>query len=185
MNKFLINNLMKNTITILLSLVFVYNTVLFLAVHPFLSIYYKHLGNQRAENPSKVEKIETLVINKEDILEGKIDFMWINSHEFKYNGDMYDIIKKGENDNQLFLYCSIDAEEMNLEEGFKKRVHKNSSEGKNFPTIKYIISSLFSGLIQYEQFSNALEYECSLNFKRNDFYQSPLLNIPSPPPRLA
>ncbi len=88
---------------------------------------------EQANKPSKEEMIELLIFNKKDIQEGKINFRWIHSREFKYNGDMYDIVKKEETDRQLFFYCINDTKEKKLEEEFEKRVHKNSSEDKQRP----------------------------------------------------
>jgi Rps23 Pro-64 3,4-dihydroxylase Tpa1-like proline 4-hydroxylase len=135
--------------------------------------------------PSEEELIEVLVFNKADILEEKIDFRWIHSREFKYNGDMYDIVKKEETDEKLIVHCINDTKEKKLEEEFEKRVHQNSSEDKRLPVNKNIINSLFFEPIQNEQISNTLVYEISLDYKRTDFYQSPFLDIPSPPPRLT
>jgi len=84
--------------------------------------------------PSKEEMIELLIFNKEDILEGKNDFRWIHSREFKYKGDMYDIVKKEEDDKQLIVYCINDTKEKKLEVEFDRAVHKNSSDDKQRPT---------------------------------------------------
>ena len=85
---------------------------------------------QQADKPSKGELIEFLVFDKDDILNGKVNFRWIHSREFKYNGDMYDIVKKEETDKQLIVHCINDTKEKKLEEEFEKRVHKNSLEDK-------------------------------------------------------
>lgn len=156
-----------------------------MAVHPILSIYYKYLGMEQADKPSKEEMIELLIFNKKDIQEGIIDFKWIHSREFKYNGDMYDIVKKEATDDQLIIYCINDTKEKNLEAEFEKRVHKNSLEDKNLPANKNIVNILLSEPIQAEQISNALVCEISFNIWRTDFYQSTFLDIPSPPPRFA
>ena len=135
--------------------------------------------------PSKEEMIEVLIFNKEDIQKGKINFRWIHSREFKYNGDMYDIVKKEETEDQLIVYCINDTKEKKLEEEFEKRVHKNSLEDKNLPANKNIINILLSEPIINEQINNDLVYELSFNNWRADFYQSTFLDIPSPPPRLV
>ncbi len=140
---------------------------------------------EQANRPSKEEMIELLIFNKKDIQEGKIDFRWIHSREFKYNGDMFDIVKKEETEDQLIIYCINDTKEKKLEEEFEKRVHKNSLEDKNLPANKNIINILLSEPIQGEQISNDLVYELSFNNWSSDFYQSSFLDIPSPPPRLA
>ena len=176
---------MKKTATILVICVFVFNTIGFLAIHPFMSMYYKYLGMEQADKPSKEEMVELLIFNKEDIQKGKIDFKWIHSREFKYNGDMYDIVKKEESDKQLMVQCINDTKEKKLEEEFEKRVHKNSSEDKRLPSGKNILNILLFEPIRSEQIRNDLVYEQSFNNWRTDFYQSTFLDIPSPPPRFV
>ena len=140
---------------------------------------------QEAKMPSKEEMIERIVFSKEDILFGKIDFRWIHSREFKYNGDMYDIIEKRETENQLIVYCINDTKEKKLEEEFEKKVHKNSSENKNHHTQKNINFNLISEPAQID------EIKLSLTFKHNCYclgtalYKSFSPDIPSPPPRFV
>ena len=71
--------------------------------------------------PSEEEMIELLIFNKEDIEKGRLDFKWIHSREFKYNGDMYDIVTKEETDEQLIVHVINDTKEKKLEEEFEKR----------------------------------------------------------------
>lgn len=140
---------------------------------------------QRADMPSKEEMIELLIFNKEDILEEKNDFIWIHSREFKYKGDMYDIVKKDENEKQLIVYCINDTKEKKLEEEFEKRVHKNSSEDKQRPTTNNYNFVFISEPVQSEQIGKAPVIETVLNYWRTDSYKSLFLDIPSPPPRLS
>ena len=140
---------------------------------------------QQANKPSKEELVELLVFNKEDLLEQKIDFRWIHSREFKYNGEMYDVVKKEEDDKQVFLYCINDEKEKNLEEEFEKAVHKNSSENKQRSVSYNYFNILLSEPVQSEQIGVALVYECEFNYSRTDTYNSPYLEIPSPPPRIV
>jgi hypothetical protein len=138
---------------------------------------------EQANKLPKEEMIELLIFNKKDIQEGKIDFRWIHSREFKYNGDMYDIVKKEETDKKLFFYCINDTKEKKLEEEFGKRVHKNSLEDKQRPASNNFVS--ISEPVQSENTGNSLASECTFSFWLTEFYQSLNLDIPSPPPRLA
>jgi len=140
---------------------------------------------QQAENPSEEELIELLVFDKEDINTREIDFQWIHSSEFKFNGDMYDVVKRAENDKQLFLYCINDTKEKELEREFEKRVHKNTFEDKQRPATNSYYKILLSEPVQSEQIGTALVYECEFHYWRTDSYNSPHLEIPSPPPRLV
>jgi len=174
----------KRIATILLLTLFVYNTIGFLAIHPLLSVYYKYLGMMHADMPSEEEMIELLVFNKEDIEKGRLDFKWIHSREFKYNGDMYDIVTKEETEKQLIVHVINDTKEKKLEEEFEKRVHKNSTENKHIPSIiKY--SSSISEPVQSEQIEIILAYNSVFSYWRTDSYKSLHTDIPSPPPRLV
>jgi len=135
--------------------------------------------------PSKEELIELLVFDKEDILNQKINFRWIHSREFKYNGDMYDIVKNEENENQLILYCINDTKEKKLEEEFEKRVHQNSSENKQRPSANYQINILLSEAVQHEKLGTELMPEYIFKERLTNRYKSLHLEIPSPPPRFV
>jgi len=154
-------------------------------VHPLLSMYYKHLGMQQTENPSDEELIEILVFNKEDINARRIDFKWIHSHEFKYNGEMYDVVKKIEDNKQIFLYCINDEKEKKLEEEFEKVFNKNSSENKQRPVTYNHFNILLSEPVQSEQTGIDLVQEYEFKFWLTGSYNSPHLEIPSPPPRIV
>jgi hypothetical protein len=138
---------------------------------------------QRANLPSEEEMIERLVFNKEDISNNKINFIWIHSHEFKYNGDMYDIVEKLETDEQLIVYCINDTKEKKLEEEFEKKLHKNSREDKNRPSASNYNISLISEPAKSEQIRTDLVFECGYVCFLAGLYKSLLLDIPSPPPR--
>ena len=154
-----------------------------MAVHPILSIYYKYVGMEQANKPSKEEMIELLIFNKKDIQEKQVNFRWIHSREFKHNGDMYDIVKKEETEDQLIVYCINDTKEKKMEEEFEKRVHKNSLEDKQRPASNNFVS--ISEPVQSEKTGNSLACESTFSLWLTDFYQSLNLDIPSPPPRLA
>jgi hypothetical protein len=147
-------------------------------------MYYKYLGMMRADMPSEEEMIELLIFNKEDIENSKIDFRWIHSREFKYNGDMYDIVKKSETDKQLIVHVINDTKEKKLEEEFEKKVHKNSSENKQLPSvIKFSLS--ISEPAQSNQIIFLLDYQSTFECRQYSSYKSLYLEIPSPPPRIV
>jgi hypothetical protein len=175
---------LKRIVTILILSLFVYNTFGFLAIHPLLSKYYKYLGMMRADMPSEEEMIELLIFNKEDIEQGRIDFRWIHSREFKYNGEMYDIVAQEETDEQLIVYVINDTKEKKLEEEFEKRIHKNATENKHIPSIvKYSLS--ISEPVQANQFSFILNSRSMFYCWLKNSYKSPYLDTPSPPPRIV
>jgi len=175
----------KKTISILLAILFLYSTVGFLAVHPFLSNYYKELGIREVKEITDTDEIQILVFNKWDIQNSKIDFNWIHSDEFKYNGDMYDIVKKEENENQLILYCLNDSKETKLEKDFEcefdnNTTNKKQNSGDNNPF--KTINSEAAG----ETATNASDVKkMSYGFNYIKNYIPICTEIPSPPPKLT
>ena len=140
---------------------------------------------QRVEMPSEDELIELIVFNKEDILNKKINFKWIHSREFKYNGDMYDIVKKKETETELIIYCINDTKEKKLEEEFEKKVHRNSLEDKQRPATSNLN---FISILEPAQSENPVSATLSgytFNNWLDNFYSSLNLDIASPPPRLV
>ena len=140
---------------------------------------------QEVKKISKEEMIERLMFSKEDILFGKIDFRWIHSREFKYNGDMYDIVKKEETEKELIVFCINDTKEKKLEEEFENRIHKNSTEDKTHHIVKNLIFNFISEPAQTEEFDLSLAYKHNYYSQDAAHYKSFLPDIPSPPPRLA
>lgn len=150
-----------------------------------MSMYYKYMGMLRADMPSEEEMIELLIFNKDDIENNKIDFRWIHSREFKYNGDMYDIVKKKETDKQLIVYVINDTKEKKLEEEFEKRVHKNSTDDKQRSTTNSFNFVSISEPVRSEQIEIAITHKSVFSNLRTNSYKSLHLDIPSPPPRLV
>lgn len=140
---------------------------------------------QRVEMPSEDELIELIVFSKSDILNKKINFKWIHSREFKYNGDMYDIVEKEETETELIVYCINDTKEKKLEEEFEKKVHRNSLESKQRPISNNLNFVSISEPVQTEDLVDVFETGSTFNSWLNNFYSSLNLDIASPPPRLV
>lgn len=140
---------------------------------------------QRVEIPSEDELIELIVFSKSDILNKKINFKWIHSREFKYNGDMYDIVEKEETETELIVYCINDTKEKKLEEEFEKKVHRNSLENKQRPISNNLNFVSISEPVQTEDLVDVFETGSTFNSWLNNFYSSLNLDIASPPPRLV
>jgi hypothetical protein len=176
---------LKKFTSILILSLFIYNTLGFLAIHPILSMYYKYLGTERADKPSKEEMIELLIFNKEDIQKEKIDFRWIHSREFKYNGDMYDVVKTEEADGQLIVHCINDTKEKKLEKDFEREVEKNTSnkqqKSENNNPFKTLITEAVSELVSELAEGKKLKY--GFNYVKN--YVPVCAEIPSPPPKVS
>lgn len=123
---------------------FVYNTIGFLFIHPLLINYYKSVGLQETLNHTKRKLAELIILRKEDVFSGKINFERIHQREFRLNESMYDILKEIHNDSLIYFYCINDKKEDSLEKEFHKKVEENSdnknAQTNNNKTIKKLIS---------------------------------------------
>jgi len=140
---------LKKLVSILLAFLFVYNTIGFLVIHPFLSIYIKKLGLEQSEDVSKDKMIELIVLNKEDILLRKVNYERINEKEFLFNDEMYDIVKEVEKDSNLFLYCINDKREKSLFSELFKMIDDNIANKKQRNSSKNILKQLISEPANY------------------------------------
>ena len=140
---------------------------------------------EQTDKPSKEEMIEILIFNKEDIQKGKIDFKWIHSREFKYNGDMYDIVKKEETAEQLIVYCINDTKEKKLEEDFKREIENNTSnkqqKSENNNSFKTLLAEAVSEPVSKLDEVKKLKY----GFNYFEFYKPIYTEILSPPPEYS
>jgi hypothetical protein len=173
----------KRKTAFFLTLVFIYNTFGFLFIQPLLSIYFQHIGIQKAAEPSKEDTIELIVLKKDDIFLKKINFERIGSREFKLNNSMFDIYKEVEQDSFIYFYCISDEKEEELENEFQKRVEENATNKKQNPKDNNPYKILFSELVRYSNLNQM--NPCPSVYKCYDkqMYFQICEDIPTPPPR--
>ena len=126
-----------------------YNTIGFLVIHPFLSIYFKKLGLEQAEDKIKNDEIELIVLSKEDIVNRKVNYERIDAKEFRFNDEMYDIVKEVEKDSNLFFYCINDKREKSFFSEFFKMIDDNIANKKQRNSSKNIFKQLISEAVNY------------------------------------
>jgi hypothetical protein len=175
---------LKKIVSIAILFLFIYNTIGFLLVHTLLSPYYKYLGRQEAESTSQKEIIELLVLDKKDVNAGRIDFVWIDSGEFMYENEIYDLVKKSENNEQIFLFCINDKRELELEKEFQQRLNENCSNKKQKPENNNSLKSLTTEPNCY-LISDAMNFQ---NLKYVSYNRGIILflmgEVPTPPPKV-
>ena len=109
-------------------------------------------------------------------------FKWIeNGKEFRYQGDMFDVVKIRIKDHKKYIYCLNDIKEKQLITKYlKTQKSKKKSEKihrRNDLITKYVPSSV---ILNFNL--NTTEF---INKTWHYIYQSNIPNIPSPPPKQA
>ncbi len=151
-------------------------------MYPLLSGYFKYLGGQRVENVSEDELKETLIFRKEDILNKKIIFQWINISEFKYNDNMYDIVEKKETETYLIFHCVNDEKEKELEKNFENKLEENTKNKKQKTArilFKKIISEQICFLVPEILDFQSLKYKACIKSLYNQIRKE----VITPPPQ--
>jgi len=174
---------LKKIPAIVILFAFVMSSFGFILLQPFLISYYKYLGMKRAGFPSEEELIEYVIFNKDDIKYKRINFQWVHSKEYRYNGDMYDIVEKSEDDSLFYFYVINDTKEKELEEIFSKKVEENSSSSKQNKNENNILKILFSELLKNRKSMPDDNSELKYNFLFTNDYISAWQDVPTPPPR--
>ena len=174
---------MKKFPAIVILFAFVMSSFGFILLQPFLISYYKYLGMKRAGFPSEEELIEFAIFNKDDIKYKRINFQWIHSKEYRYNGDMYDIVEKSEDDSLFYFYVINDTKEKELEEKFNKKVEENSKDSKQNQNENNPLKNLYSELLKSRKSMPDDNSELKYRFFFTNEYISAWQDVPTPPPR--
>jgi len=168
-----------------LVILFLYNTIGFIAIHPFILTFVKQLGTHKAENPTKDELIELIVLKKEDILLKKIQYERINSKEFRLNNELYDIVREVEKDSDILLYCINDKREVELEKNFHKKMEENTANKKQRTNYRVSLVKIISEPIAYlaleKQNSTRIMYRTLIDGN----YEQVWKDVMTPPPNIS
>jgi hypothetical protein len=104
---------------------------------------------------------------------------WIEQNkEFRYQGDMYDVVKISQQNQEKYYYCIRDIKEKQLIASYNKNNHSRSESGKRIKQFKY----------QYIPQNNSpadLVYPVAFAITEIPAnYKSNITEINSPPPKM-
>ncbi len=111
-------------------------------------------------------------------------FMYVKKHEIKYLGNLYDIIKKKQIGDTIYILCISDKNEDILEKAFLEHFFADKANSSKNQPLKILLSKLqFDGLIE-----NGIILPYIQNGRKNypHVFSSLLktvLDIPAPPPK--
>ena len=163
---------------------FIYNTFCFILVPPLLSNYFKYIGTLKAENPSEEDKIELIILKKEDIRSNKNNFKRIGSKEFRLYEKYFDIVKQEDRDSLIYFYCISDEKENALEKDLQDRIDENSLNKKQKPSNNNQVNSVYSEPVCYLILNQSNSPGSIYRSNKSVHYLQICEDIPTPPPRL-
>ncbi len=166
-------------------MMFLSNTIGLIIIFNQIKNYHKRNIKFLISKNSFEQVIEQLSFSKEALNKGEYNLKFIDDHEFKYNGKMYDIISKFETEDSVFYRCINDSKEEELEKAFVEFVVNNNHRQDLPLPIKQILNFLNIELFTLTGKSDLFFTE--FTFYKIDRADKILINykdILTPPPRI-
>ncbi len=168
--------MLRKFISIILILLFLFYSAGICLVFHFI----RYTVREEIEEEIKrgLEESDLSVITIYDTDREGID--WIRpGKEFRYKGEMYDVVKTRTTDHKKYLYCINDTREKQLVDDFKnhfKRRKKTEGKVKRLFTKIYFCQKTSFGC---QIFSSDIFFNSMV-----DFYEPINIKVPLPPPKL-
>lgn len=172
---------MKKYFTSLILLIFIFNIFGYYVPYYVIRSLIRAEMNEKAENFKDADIFEKITFDISDVSN---QIVWTRrGKEFRYNNEMYDVVKAEIKKNTVTYYCIHDKDEKELTQVFDTLVRNNSSTNK-----KSDINSL-KELSKYNYHTNNLlilnQNACLQNLFIKDLYISIHRDINLPPPKLV
>lgn len=112
-------------------------------------------------------------------------FEWHEEHEFRYRGQMYDVIKKERRGNQIWYYCHWDKAETKLLDNLAHYVDNYLQQKPQQQKTKTLLTSFLDKIFLAAGDTAFSPHPTPFNFVplQDETAQSLFVEVKSPPPR--
>ncbi len=151
----------------------------------YLIFFFAQLHQIKAEAIQKIqqgltsEELVSIEINKQNAAQ----INWVEKHEFRFSGKMYDVVYSEETSDSTTYYCFDDSKESDLYAALNRVIKRLKNHRKN-STVKII--KVFNHFNKYQ--IDGLSYTYQLS-EVTDFYKMIYKSLPAtvsvPPPKCA
>lgn len=173
---------MKRTIAIVFLVLYAYNIAGYLAVFKAMQYHVrKEIKRQIKEAvPQKDLVLITIAEGEESALH------WIKDHEFRYLGNLFDVVRHRTQNDTTYYYCVNDTHEEllfeNLDAHVRAQMNADGAAQKTADVFKSITKDYF---LQSLTFSFYPPAGIVLIATPDLFFASFTSDVPTPPPRIA
>jgi len=180
-------NLFRKHIALFLIVLVILHSGFQLLIFKVFEAKYKHEIKEMIEAGID-EKDLTLLIFGKDIRHKTVPgFEWKKKNEFRYRGEMYDIVKRKHTADSIYFYCIHDKKESKLFASLEKYIiaflEKNPAKEKEINIITSQLSKLYPAPVAAGDFvfnpSGRIEFGTLIQNKFFDISFAPL----TPPPQ--
>ena len=181
-NKSNYNIVLKRLISILLAMTLIFNSAGYILVFYQLKKYFKKEAFSKLENYIDPKDLTTIVISKHQYDNEDENFYFVEPHEIKYFGKMYDIARTDFTEDSVVIHALNDENEDNLHELFAFFFTRNLND-------KYShTASIINKIINDAGLPTIITFNAF--WRENVFFIFVLLNdltgykdLPDPPPK--
>ncbi len=176
---------LKKIVSFTAVILLLFNTGGYIIIYQQLIILNRYNIQSEIENDEINEELMQLSFKKSDMENGNIDFNWKHKREFRYNGEMYDVVEKTETQDSISFYCYRDIKEKKYEENFDKHYENENGNEKQIPYGKFLskikLGDLFSaGIFNLTQ--KISKHIFPPGSKHKIYFAE--IDIPFPPPKV-
>jgi hypothetical protein len=144
-------------------------------------VFYLQLRQVKSEMKSNINKLKSSeiisVFSFEQTKAAELE--WKEDHEFRFNGELYDVIEKRFENGKLIIRCISDKNETKLIEDYKKNTEKNTPGNASLIqllTSHFTSTNFYIPLIPQKDFKNFL---CIYSF----ILTARTIDLLTPPPK--
>lgn len=136
------------------------------------------------ESPSTAADIEHLTISRSELQASNSSFVWIEEHEFRYQGNLYDIVSEQWRGAVWHLWVYHDREEEHYLEVLAQSMSTPMLDGSTVPAQYRPLAYRPHALVPAAWTAVPSPSERIQSFPRGSFpdHQGPFLDVPHPPP---
>jgi hypothetical protein len=175
---------MRQLVSILLSTLFLYYSAGYYVTFKAEQYLIKKAIKLRIKNQVPENELTHLVFSPSS--EACSEIEWIEDHEFRYNGQMFDIVRQvTDDDGTIHYYCINDRQEEMLFADLKNQLKnlldtKNADNRQNQPVNKYFDKDYIVGKFYQFLFNS----DVSVAYHPTDIFLAKAeKEVPTPPPK--
>ena len=183
----IISKKIKNIVSIIIALLFLYNSFGYLLLYfPIRTIIKHNVFRSIEKKRIAPGDLSVLAFSIIDLNTNEYDFIWKKpGKEFKFNGKMYDIENKEVKGDSVFYTCYYDNKENILEEMFALYSNNTKKDNTQNPAQRVLLVGLYFEQLKYFSFKINSSDSSNLSLNKNEAnFLNHTSDVLTPPPRI-
>jgi len=149
---------MRRTVSILLLLVFFFQSIGCLMLFKLQQLQVRHDVKHHILSSLPNDELILIKLPVKRDKSANQSYHFLNSDEFKYAGNMYDVVRTEKHEKETWYYCYSDKKETRvlaqLNDFVKNRMANDTQKKKQRENFQQLLNSLFPGTRQQYLFFN-------------------------------